>query len=67
MISVKLSDDIAPIFFLSAEDAKHTAEGIGKKKLISIFDIITAAIADLDKNVLIPSLLTDIAVKIREV
>ena len=67
MISVKLSDDIAPIFFLSTEDAKHTAEGIGKKKLISIFDIITAAIADLDKNVLIPSLLTDIAVKIREV
>lgn len=67
MVSAKVSDDITPIFFLNADDARRSSEGIGKKKLIAIFDIITAAIADLDKNVLIPPLLTDIAVKIREV
>ena len=66
MISVKLSDDIVPVFFLSREQAEEISEGIGKKRLTLIFDIITSAIEDIDKNVLIPPLLTDIAVKIRE-
>ncbi len=66
MISLKISDEISPIFFLSKEDMEELSTGISKMRLISVYDIITNAISDLDKNVNISILLTDIAVKIKE-
>lgn len=66
MTAARIAQDIAPIFFLSREAAEEAAGSIGKKRLIAIFDIITSALEDIDKNVLIQPLLTDIAVRIKE-
>ncbi len=66
MIAIKVADEITPIFFLSREEAEEISGGIGKRRLIAIYDIITEALNDIDKNVIIPPLLTDIAVKIKE-
>ncbi len=67
MITLKLSDNAMPLFFLSRDECEDAASGIGTKRLIAIYDIIVTAVEDIDKNVLIQPLLTDIAVKIKEV
>ncbi len=65
MIAYKLSDDIRPIFFLNAEEVEKISECFSKGRLSQIYDLITDAISDLDKNVNISVLLTDITVKIK--
>lgn len=66
MVAVKVSDDVQPLFFLSRTDAEGALGSISAKRLTAIFDIITNALGDIDRNVLIPPLLTDIAVRIKE-
>ena len=66
MIAVKVSIDVQPLFFLSRSDAEEALGSISAKRLTAIFDIITNALSDIDRNVLIPPLLTDIAVRIKE-
>ena len=65
LIAKRVSDDIAPIFFLSSEELESTAASLGQKRLIEIYDIISSAIADIDNNVVISTLLTDLAVRIK--
>ena len=66
MIAVKVSDDVQPLFFLSREDAEAALVSMSTRRLSAIFDIITDALGDIDRNVLIPPLLTDLAVRIKE-
>lgn len=65
LIATRVSPDIAPIFFLSEEELENTAPSIGQKRLIEVYDIISSAIDDLDANVVITTLLTDLAVRIK--
>lgn len=65
LIASRVSDAIAPIFFLSAEEMESTAPSLNQKRLIEVYDIISSAINDLDNNVVIPTLLTDLAVRIK--
>lgn len=65
LIANRVSDDISPIFFLSNKELDEAAGTLGQKRLIEVYDIICSAIADIDKNVVIATLLTDIAVRIK--
>ena len=66
MIAVKLSDDISTLFFTERDAAEATLGTMSVKRLTKIFDIISSALRDIDKNVLIAPLLTDVAVRIKE-
>lgn len=66
LIGAEYSDGIAPLFFTSREAEDELLGGISARRLVKIFDIITDALGDLDKNVMISPLLTDIAVRIKE-
>ena len=65
LIAGRISDDIPPIFFLSASELEESLGALSQKRLIEVYDIITSAIEDIDKNVVISTLLTDIAVRIK--
>ena len=65
LIASRVSDDIAPIFFLSAEELEAAAPALSQKRLIEVYDIICSAIDDIDSNVVISTLLTDLAVRIK--
>lgn len=65
LVASRVSDDIAPIFFLSVEERERSGGALNQKRLIEVYDIITSAIEDIDKNVVISTLLTDIAVRIK--
>ena len=66
MTVIRVSEDTEPIFFLSREDAEAAAGSIGAKRLVAVFDIVSEAIEDIDKNVVIAPLLSDMAIKIKE-
>ena len=66
MTVIRVSEDTEPIFFLSREDAEAAAGSIGAKRLVAVFDIVSEAISDIDKNVVIAPLLSDMAIKIKE-
>ena len=59
------SESTAPIFFLSGEDISDSLGSIGHRRLVEIYGIISSALEDIDKNVVIPTLLTDLAVRIK--
>ncbi len=65
LIINRVSEDISPIFFLSNEELEYAAGTLGQKRLIEVYDIIGSAISDIDKNVVIATLLTDVAVRIK--
>ena len=65
LIAAHLSEDISPIYYLSREKAEEIASALNLKRLIRVYDIIGAAIEDLDKNAVTSSLLTDVAVKLK--
>ncbi len=65
IVAVHVSENIAPIYYLEREDAEKYASAINLKRLIRVFDVIGDAIDDLDKNAVISSLLTDVAVKLK--
>lgn len=66
MLCYKKSESRSPLFFLTKEECEAAAEAISPRRLAAIYDILASAIADVDKNVLIAPLLTDIAVRISE-
>ena len=66
MLTYKVSGEFTPSFFTSLEACEGALTGLGARRIVSIFEVINSALADLDKNVLIAPLLTDIALKIRE-
>ncbi len=65
LIAVHLSEDIAPIYYLTKEKAEEICSSLNLKRLIRVYDIIGSAIDDLDKNAVTSSLLTDVAVKLK--
>ncbi len=65
MMASKLSENISPIFFLTSEEAGEISKSLSKARISQIYGIITDALSDLDKNVNISVLLTDITVKIK--
>ena len=66
MISHEYSENTQKLFFTSKQTAEKFIGSTSARRLTKIFDIITRALEDLEKNVSIPPLLTDIAVKIKE-
>lgn len=65
LIAKHVSDEIAPIYYLTAEKAEEISSTLNLKRLMRVYDIISAAIDDLDKNAVTASLLTDVAVKLK--
>lgn len=65
LIASHVADDVAPTYYLSKDTAREIASNLNLKRLIKVFDIISSAIDDLDKNAVIASLLTDVAVKLK--
>ena len=59
------SEHTAPIFFLSEQELNDALGSIGHKRLTEVYDIISSAIEDIDKNVVVSTLLTDLAVRIK--
>ena len=66
MTVARVSQDTDPLFFLSRDEAEAAAGSIGTKRLVTVFDVISEAIGDIDRNVVIAPLLTDLAIKIKE-
>ena len=65
LIASRVSDGIAPIFFLTEEELESCASSLTQKRLIEVYDAITSAINDIDNNVVISTLLTDLSVIIK--
>ena len=65
MITYCMCETVSPIFFLNTDEIDNALAGISKKRLLAIYDIITSALEDIDKNVVVSSLLTDVAIKMR--
>lgn len=65
LIVVKLATDTPMAFFLTESVAEEISSGMNQKRLITVYDIVTSAIEDLDKNVVVATLLTDMAVRIK--
>jgi DNA polymerase III delta prime subunit len=63
--AVRAGIDARLLFFKSREDAEEFAT-VNPKRLTKIFDIITSALDDIDKNVMINTLLTDVALAINQ-
>ena len=63
--TVRSGIDAPLLFFKRREDAEEYSL-INSKRLTQVFDIITAALEDIDRNVLIPTLLTDVALAINQ-
>jgi DNA polymerase-3 subunit delta' len=66
MLISKKCENIAPRFFISGDECREASAAISAQRLTAIYDVFARAIEDLDKNVLISPLLTDIAVAIKE-
>ena len=52
-------------FFHSSEEAESLRFSGGIKRLMAIYEIIQQAQSDIERNVLIATLLTDLAVKVK--
>lgn len=65
IFTVKSNID-APLLFFSDRAFAEELTAMNAKRLIKIFEIISKALSDIDKNVLIPSLITDIALSIKD-
>ena len=66
MLISKKCENMAPRFFISRDECCEASAAISAQRLTAIYDVFARAIEDLDKNVLISPLLTDIAVAIKE-
>ena len=55
----------APLLFFTDRAEAQELTAINAKRLMRIFEIILGALSDVDKNVLIPSLVTDIALSVK--
>jgi len=67
LIIIKTAKDISLSFFHSTEEAEEYSLSGGIKRLMNIYEIIQSACSDIDRNVLIQTLLTDLAVKVKGV
>jgi hypothetical protein len=65
LLTMNYSEDKERSFFLSGEEAEPFSQ-IGAKRCAAILSLIDGAISDLDKNALVPTLISDLAVKIHE-
>jgi DNA polymerase III delta' subunit len=65
LLTMNYSEDKERSFFLSGEEAEPFSQ-IGAKRCAAILSLIDGAISDLDKNALVPPLISDLAVKIHE-
>ncbi len=66
IVAVHNSDSAGLLFYLSREDAESALGNMSVGRIIKVQNIILDALRDIDRNVVIPALLTDIAVRIRE-
>ena len=56
----------APLLFFTDRAFAEELTSISAKRLVRIYEIVLGALSDLDKNVLIPTLITDIALAVKE-
>jgi hypothetical protein len=64
-VIVKEASDLTPmLFFVDQDEFSSFTDALTVRRAVKIQRIITEAISDIDKNILIPTLLTDISVKI---
>lgn len=66
MVVVQTSEQANMLFYLSRSEAAEAMGNMSLSRLISVQNIIVSALRDIDRNVVIPSLLTDVAVAIKE-
>ena len=66
MLALKVADEFNPAFFISRVDCENAAVNFSARRIVAIYEVINSALRDIEKNVLIAPLLTDIALKIRE-
>ena len=65
LTAIKHDTDATTVFFSDSETAKELSRKFNQKRLLSIYDIISSMIEDLDKNANVTSLLTSLAAKIK--
>ena len=66
MIITKNDEKASTLFFITRDDAEEAMGNIPVGRLIAVMGIINDALRDLERNVVIASLLTDIAVRIKK-
>lgn len=66
MTATSLAEGTATLFFITAAEATEAMGNMTAARLIKLQGVITDALRDLERNVVISSLLTDIAVRIKE-
>lgn len=66
-VTASLSDTVQPLFFFTWREAAEVGERLGLRRLIALSDMVSDAMEDNRRNVNIPTLLTDLAVRMRTV
>jgi DNA polymerase-3 subunit delta' len=65
LIVIRTGAEAQLLFFRSKDEAEGYSISGGIRRLMAIYELIRDAIRDLERNVLISSLLTDLAVKVK--
>ncbi len=65
IIITKNDGEAELLFFLNRDECERYSGGISLKRAVMIYDVITAAIRDIERNAIISTVLSDVAVKIR--
>ncbi len=65
LITLKYDENAELLFFISREHAKSVSSDFSAKRLMGIFDILTNAITDADRNVSLSVLSADVETKIK--
>lgn len=64
-ITASLSRSVQPLFFFTRQEAAEVGERLGLRRLVALSDMISDAIEDNRRNVNIPTLLTELAIRMR--
>ena len=65
LTAIKHDQSATLIFFAEREQASSLSRKFNQKKLLSVYDVISTLIEDIDKNANVTVLLTSLAVKIK--
>ena len=65
IILLRLSENAPLVFYSSKSEAVKLASAMETKRLISLYDIISAALADISKNVPVSTIVADVSAKIK--
>ncbi len=67
LLALRLTGEVATLhFFADADEINPTLKTVSAKRLAAISDILLGAIADIDKNVITSTIITELAVRIKK-